>query len=211
MEMWQWLVIGLCAFVVLQGALLWGMLRQVGVLHARIDALQSIMRTLGKTDAGDPLPIGSSAPAWQLPLIAGGALSSQDLRGVVTLLAFVHPGCKPCGKLLPHLDALGRRLDPNFVRLVFVSVADGADSAAMAQAFAVAAPFAFDADGDMATSFRVEVTPFVMIVDAAGIVRAGKTTHSIPQIESMLVAALDGDTQAVALASPTIVGPVRIS
>lgn len=82
------------AVVVLSLALV-ALLRQVGVLHARL-------RPVGVHAGGDGLEPGDVAPA-----IAGVDFGARDL----TLLAFTAPTCELCAALLPGLHALKRDYD----------------------------------------------------------------------------------------------------
>lgn len=185
---WMILTIALWLFVALQGLLLWGVLRQLGLLHKRIDALKQV---------GAPTPteltIGQLAPAWNLPLMTGGALSTQALRGKAALIAFVHPSCAPCKKLLPQLNQLGSQLDPALAQIVLISMADAPSSAKMASEHAVTLPLLCDESGDIGDAYHAEYTPYLVAVDAEGMVRGRRATSSAAQVEAMLTAAVGHD------------------
>lgn len=66
------------------------LLRQIGVLHARV-------RPMGVNAAGEGLEPGEPAPA-----VAGADFSANEL----TLVAFTSPTCRLCDALLPSLHAL---------------------------------------------------------------------------------------------------------
>jgi hypothetical protein len=83
------------------------LLRQIGVLHARI-------RPLGVHFAGEGLEPGSPAPRTSELEFAGHPL---------TLIAFTSSTCTICASLLPALRALERDYDD--VRLVVVEHAPG--------------------------------------------------------------------------------------
>ncbi len=68
------------------------LLRQIGVLHARL-------HPLGANFAGEGPPLESTAPA--LPGTDYGAAA-------LTLLTFTSPGCEVCKVLTPSFDALRR-------------------------------------------------------------------------------------------------------
>jgi hypothetical protein len=78
--------------VVALGVVVVALLRQVGVLHAR-------MRPLGVHFGGEGLAPGTPAPA-----VDGHDYGSTAL----TLVAFTAPDCEICAQLTPSLDALRR-------------------------------------------------------------------------------------------------------
>lgn len=81
-----WAAVGVLAFAVVV------LLRQIGVLHARL-------RPMGVHFAGEGLPAGAPAPT----------MGRFDFaRGDLTLLAFTSPTCEVCAHLLPSLRALAR-------------------------------------------------------------------------------------------------------
>lgn len=84
------------------------LLRQVGVLHARL-------QPLGVHPAGEGPEVGTVAPP--VP-------DSDYARAAVTLVAFTSPTCTVCHELSPSLRALQQQYDD--VQLVEVSLADTA-------------------------------------------------------------------------------------
>lgn len=68
------------------------LLRQIGVLHARV-------RPMGVNAAGEGLEPGEAAPA-----VPAAPFSVSEL----TLVAFTAPTCQVCAALLPSLHALAR-------------------------------------------------------------------------------------------------------
>lgn len=78
------------------------LLRQVGVLHARL-------RPVGVHPAGEGLDPGATAPG-----IPGHDYASTGL----TLVAFTSPTCTICADLLPGLKAMANQYDDVAVRVV---------------------------------------------------------------------------------------------
>lgn len=91
-----WLAVVVLALAVL------ALLRQVGVLHARL-------RPIGVHPAGEGLDVGAVAPA-----LPGHDYRRSDL----TLVAFTSPSCTICASLLPGLTALSAQYDDVTVRVV---------------------------------------------------------------------------------------------
>ena len=123
------------------------LLRQIGVLHARL-------HPLGANFAGEGPALESPAP-----LLSDVEYGDASL----TLLAFTSPGCEVCKVLKPSFDALRRGYPEIQVREVDLEVARGT----------------FDA-------FNVRSTPYVVAVDATGVVRGRGVVNSLEQIEELL-------------------------
>lgn len=104
--------------VVLEGAVLVGLLRQNGRLLLRVEDLEQRLSSGelapgdGQTaaDSGPGLPVGSPAPAFTLSGIHGEILTLDFLRarGKPVMLIFSRPGCGPCESLLPEVEAWQR-------------------------------------------------------------------------------------------------------
>jgi peroxiredoxin/uncharacterized membrane protein YphA (DoxX/SURF4 family) len=108
-------VLSLAAGILLLGLLVGGgwlllnLLRQNGRLLLRIEALEARVGMApadsGSTQSVTGLPVGVSAPGFELASLAGGPLTLDALRtlGKPVMLVFSDPGCGPCTALLPDL------------------------------------------------------------------------------------------------------------
>src|SRR5438270_7093276 len=83
----------------------WQLLRQNGRLLLRLDELEKRLNELefggGEEPAG--LPLGTEAPAFELPDLAGERKSLAQFRGQPLLLIFFDPACGFCRELAPKL------------------------------------------------------------------------------------------------------------
>ena len=89
------------------------LLRQNGRLLVRIEALEAKLeagssnpiQTASRVAPAHGLPIGTLAPAFELPSVTGDELSLATLvaKGQPVLLIFTDPGCGPCRALLPEI------------------------------------------------------------------------------------------------------------
>jgi thiol-disulfide isomerase/thioredoxin len=104
-----WVLVSLLAFAVV------ALLRQIGVLHARL-------APMGTHFAGEGLDIGVVAPN----------LGFDYGRSVLTLIAFTSPTCQICASLKPSLVALRRQYPELVLELV-----DASESPATFDAFKV--------------------------------------------------------------------------
>jgi methylamine dehydrogenase accessory protein MauD len=168
------------AVIALAGLVL-ALVRQIGVLHARIAPVGALA-----TGAG-PRP-GEAAPRLELedwsgrPLRIGG--ESED--GHSTLLFFFSPRCPVCKELLPALDAIARA-ERDWLRVVWAS--DGArdEHAPLVEQHGLATrPFVLSTP--LALAYRVGQLPFAVLVDAAGVVRAAGIVNTREHLESLFEA-----------------------
>ena len=98
-----WLLVGVVCWLVYQ------LMRQNGRLLVRIEALEQRLGQVGMAPEPDRprgLPVGSNAPAFELPDLDGGRVALEQFRGRRVLLIFFDPGCGFCRQMAPHLAAL---------------------------------------------------------------------------------------------------------
>ena len=88
----------------------WQLLRQNGRLLLRLEALEKRLDALefGEDEPPTGLPVGSEAPAFELPDLAGQTRSLVQYRGEPVLLLFFNPACGFCRELVPRLAASQR-------------------------------------------------------------------------------------------------------
>jgi peroxiredoxin len=89
------------------GWLGWQLLRQNGRLLLRIEALEEFLNELELGEPAQPagLPLGSPAPEFALPDLAGETKTFAQFRGKPLLLIFFNPACGFCRELVPKLAA----------------------------------------------------------------------------------------------------------
>jgi thiol-disulfide isomerase/thioredoxin len=110
---WVALALGvaLAAAVALGGLAVTHVMRSYGRVLVRLEAVEERLRRAGLAlDDPDDMPAlglepGTPAPSFELPSIAGGRVSLDDLRepGNPLLLLFTSPTCGPCSVLLPTI------------------------------------------------------------------------------------------------------------
>jgi peroxiredoxin/uncharacterized membrane protein YphA (DoxX/SURF4 family) len=105
----------LLALLIGEGWLLFQVMAQQGRLLLRIEALEAERAATGMapqpaatgspTPAARGLPVGTPAPAFTLPTLAGETIALEALRvlGKPVVLIFSDPGCGPCNALLPEV------------------------------------------------------------------------------------------------------------
>src|SRR6266446_9161859 len=94
--------------ILVVGWLGWQLLRQNGRILLRLDDLEKRLNELefGGADEPEGLPLGSDAPEFELPDLAGEPRKLAQYRGQPLLLIFFNPACGYCRDLAPKLAAL---------------------------------------------------------------------------------------------------------
>src|SRR5438094_10479916 len=103
------MIIELALAVIFVGVWLgWQLLRQNGRLLLRLDEVEKRLEALefGGDEEPAGLPLGSDAPGFELPDLAGERESLTQFRGQSLLLIFFNPACGYCHDLAPKLAAV---------------------------------------------------------------------------------------------------------
>jgi methylamine dehydrogenase accessory protein MauD len=161
------LVVALCIVVV-------ALARQIGTLHLRLGPRGA----LEIDDEGPPL--GEAAPIIDAAGAGGDAVAiGRPGRG--QLLLFVTPGCRVCGEVLPGVGAVAR--SGHLTPYVITEDMEEWDGHEDANARSVASSEAFRA-------YSVPGTPYAVVVDDVGIVRAKGTVNNLEQMEGLIDSAI---------------------
>jgi methylamine dehydrogenase accessory protein MauD len=148
--------------------------RQVGTLHLRLGPRGA----LEVDDEGPPL---GEAPEGVRAVDLDGREASVGGTGEPQLLVFVSPGCPVCRDILPSIPAAARagRLSP------YVIADSGPEETVRyyrhepARARVLAAP-------GIARDYRVPGTPYAVVLDVMGVVRAKGTVNTLEQLEGLI-------------------------
>jgi methylamine dehydrogenase accessory protein MauD len=163
MVLWL-LVVALCIVVV-------ALARQIGTLHLRLGPRGA----LEMDDEGPPL---GEAAAIVEATDARGEIATIGSPGEAQLLLFVTPGCRVCDEVVPGVDAVARsgHLSPY---VVAEGVSEGGNGRTRVAARSVSSAEAFRA-------YAVPGTPYAVVVDNMGIVRAKGTVNNLEQMEGLV-------------------------
>jgi methylamine dehydrogenase accessory protein MauD len=167
------------ALTLVLAVLLFGLARQVGVLHERIAPMGAMSSDQGPA-VGEMSPTFSVATLDGRPISVGGASARQRSR----LLLFVSPTCPVCKKVLPITSSLAKaeRID-----VILIGDGDEAAQRAMVRRFALdTIPYVNAPQVGM--TFRVGKLPYAILLDAAGVIRAKGLVNNREHLESLLVA-----------------------
>jgi peroxiredoxin/uncharacterized membrane protein YphA (DoxX/SURF4 family) len=173
------LLSGALAAAVLGGvALVLRLLRRNGELLLRVDELEDVLASSGLIvpEAEAPvatagLPVGTPAPAFELPGLDGERVSLSALRDHTQdelLLVFSDPACGPCSALMPQV-ADWQRERPGGLRTILVS--RGAAEANRAHAVEHGlTDILIQTDREVSESFSASATPSAVVLAADGTV-----------------------------------------
>ena len=130
--------------------------------------------------------VGEAAPRFELTLIDGTKVSSDDLRGQVVVLNFWATWCGPCKQELPLLDTYYRLQKPHGLRVFAVATEDSLTERQLKPLFAtmtiqsarrIKGPYA-----DM------QALPTNFVIDRAGVVRYAKAgAFDLDELNALLV------------------------
>lgn len=129
-------------------------------------------------EGGEPVavdPLGP-APAFRLPLLSGGELDLESLRGRLVVLDFWATWCAPCEVQMPILDALWREAGDEGVVVVGISV--DTDPPGEVAAWVAERGFEYPivlGDQTLAMRYGVLGFPSLVLVDRDGRIQARHT------------------------------------
>ena len=121
--------------------------------------------------APEGLPLGTRAPAFELPALDGPPLSLAGLlqRGRPMLLVFTDPDCGPCIALAPQVAAWQRDLAGD----VTIAVIENGDRRSAAPDEHGRRDVLLQRDGQVASAYRAEGTPSAVLVATDGRIASG--------------------------------------
>ncbi|MDQ3940195.1 MAG: hypothetical protein M3238_02465 [Actinomycetota bacterium] len=163
-----WVLVIVLALVVVALA------RQIGTLHLRLGPRGA----LEIDDEGPPL--GEAPPLARAVAVDGTSVTIGG-PGAASLLLFASPGCLECDQVLPSLPVVAKAAGLETIVITDV------DSHETERAFAskhdaipiVPAP-------DVVQTYRVPGTPYLVVLDDHGMVRAKGTINNLEQMEGLV-------------------------
>ena len=171
----------LWAIVVALCAVVFALVRQLGVLHARVAPAGALLVQSGPR-------IGEAAPLVAATDLAGAVrtVGGPDPQGRRTLLFFLSPTCPVCKTLLPALAALARGQEAG-LRVVLASDGPQDDHAAYVREHGLGA-FPYLVSSALGLAWQVGKLPYAALIDGTGIVRAKGLVNSREHLDSLFEA-----------------------
>jgi methylamine dehydrogenase accessory protein MauD len=162
-------------------AVVFALVRQIGVLHERIAPAGALMVRGGPTP-GEPAPVVEVADWSGRPQRIGGPSG----EGALTLLFFVSPTCPVCKALLPALASIGRSEGPE-LRIVIASDGVRGEHEAFVAEHRLER-WSYVLSPDLGLLYRVAKLPYAVLIDAEGVVRAAGLVNTREHLESLFEA-----------------------
>jgi methylamine dehydrogenase accessory protein MauD len=159
-------------------AVVFALVRQIGVLHERIAPMGALTIDRGPA-AGDQSPMFDLIDIRQTPVSIGRPAAD----GKSTFVMFVSPGCPVCKKLLPVVKSIAK--NESWIRLVFASDGDRAEQERFAQAQRIE-DYPFVLSAELGIAFRIGKLPYAVLIDERGTIRAKGLVNTREHLESIL-------------------------
>ncbi len=169
-------VVALWVLVLVLAAMVWVLLRQVGVLYERVAPVGALMDSAGP-QVGEP---GFTITA---PNLNGDAVRVSAGEGRAQLVFFLSPTCPVCKQLLPVL-ASAREDEKSWLDVVLASDGDAAKQREFIHANGLA-DFPYVLSTELGMAYRVQRLPFAVLTDRNGVVRAKGLVNNREQLESL--------------------------
>ena len=162
----------LWALVIVLSIVVVALARQIGTLHMRLGPRGAL-----EVDGEGP-PLGEAPER-----VAAQTLDKREVSiggpGQAQLLLFVSPGCIVCEQVLPSVEAVAAELTP-FV-ITDLDEPETLRSYGDARWRPITVPGRF-----IAQSYEIPGTPFVVVLDRLGVVRAKGTVNNLEQVEGLV-------------------------
>ena len=175
----------LWVLVLVLAAVVFALVRQVGVLYERIAPAGALMSAKG-------LKTGEQAPVFDLRTLAGQNLRIGGERddGKSILLFFLSPTCPVCKTLIPVLQSL-RKSEAAWLEIVLASDGDENEHRAwLKQQKLESWPYVLSPQLGM--TLQVAKLPFAALIDEHGVLCARGLVNSREHIESLFEAKEQG-------------------
>jgi len=166
-------------------AVVYALVRQIGVLYERVAPAGALM-------SGKGLKTGELAPVLDLQTVDGRALTiggkSNDDKS--TLLFFLSPTCPVCKTLIPVLEAM-RKSEADWLDIVLASDGDMDEHHARLKTPQMES-WPYVLSPQLGMTMQVAKLPFAALIDEKGILCARGLVNSREHIESLFEARAQG-------------------
>jgi peroxiredoxin len=174
-----WLLLALGAWLGYQLVL------QNGRILLRLESIEKRLapRSESKPEQPGGLPLGSAAPDFELPDLAGVRHKLSELPGKDLLLIFFNPTCGFCTKMAADLAALP--LDGSGGRAVPVVITTGPAEAnrKLVEQYGIRCLVLLQAEMKVAAQYRAQGTPMGYRIDAEGRIASGLAVGAEPLLK----------------------------
>jgi peroxiredoxin len=146
------------------------LVRQNGRVLLRLDAIERQLGARSPAQRREPagLSVGTLAPDFELPDLAGMRHKLSEFRGQDVLLVFFNPKCGFCTQMAADLAALPTEGGDGRVVPVVVTTGDEQENRQLVERYGVRCVVLRQEQMEVATQYRAQGTPMGYRIDAAG-------------------------------------------
>ena len=147
----------------------------------------------------DGLSVGTKAPGFRLPGVAGGELSLDQFRGQRVLLVFSDPECQFCDELAPKLEQIHREVADLRVLVISRGGAEANRTAIIEHGLTL--PVVLQRHWEISRAYGMLATPIAYVIDEGGVIAAPLAigTDEILTLTSAAKASVDRSRAEVAI------------
>jgi cytochrome c biogenesis protein CcmG, thiol:disulfide interchange protein DsbE len=148
------------------------MVKQTVLVMAAVATLAACSGTSsGGSDSNATAQIGEQAPSWSDPLVGGGKLSMEQLRGKPVFIDFFATWCPPCNAEAPEVNAAYKEYAPRGLAVIGADVQETPQKATLfVQTHKLSYPAVVDS-GTLSDEYRINGMPVGVFIDRTGVVR----------------------------------------
>ena len=170
-----WVLVSALSLVVL------ALVRQIGVLHARIGPTGALMLAKG-------LKVGETAPLVEVSDTDGRphTIGAPGVDGRSTLLMFVSPTCPIC-KTLPPVLKSSHRDERDWLEIILASDGEGASHTQFRREYGLE-PFPYVVSSALGIAYQINRLPYAVLLDDQGVVLTRGIINSREHLESLFEA-----------------------
>jgi len=163
--------------------------RQNGRILLRLEVIERRLGARGaprsaeqRREAGG-LPVGSPAPEFELPDLAGVRHKLSEFRGRDLLLIFFNPKCGFCTKMAADLAALPTEGDGGRAVPIVVTTGDAEENRRAIEQYGIRCVVLLQEQMEVASQYRAQGTPTGYRIDAEGRIASELAVGADPLLE----------------------------
>jgi peroxiredoxin len=161
------------------------LVRQNGRILLRLESIEQQLGQRAAPQRREPggLPVGSTAPDFELPDLNGRRHKLSEFRGRDVLLIFFNPKCGFCTKMANDLAALPIDRGNGRAVPIVVTTGDAEENRKLIEQYGIRCVVLLQKQMEIATQYRAQGTPMGYRIDAAGRIASELSVGADPLLE----------------------------
>src|SRR4051812_16332781 len=178
-EVLPWLLIAVGTWIGYQ------LVRQNGRILLRLESLERRLGARAPAQRREPggLSVGTIAPEFELPDLAGARRRLSEFRGRDVLLIFFNPKCGFCTRMAADLAALPTGAGGGRAMPLVVTTGDPGENRQLVERLGIRGVVLLQEQMEVASRFRAHGTPMGYRIDAAGRIASELTVGGEPLLQ----------------------------